>query len=197
MSTSTRRVAVRLVWPVLAGLLLATLWVALADRGGSIDDAPAPLSLQAAEPAAQDEEPDVELALPIETYEIFLSRDPFQPLTPPPGSDGGGTDGGTDGGTGGTGTTTDGTTGTTDGTGDGCSGDGEVVCDGHVVTLVDVFVTDGVPGAQVQVDSTIYTVGVGDVFATNFLVRAIDAPCVTLAFGDDTFTLCEGERVLK
>lgn len=100
--------------------------------------------------------------------------------TPPPG-DGDGTDGGTDGSDSGP-----------------CRGTDTVVCEGRTVTLIDVYVTgDGEAVAVVQVDSTLYEVGRGDTFAQNFQVVSIDPPCVTLLYGDDAFTLCEGERTLK
>lgn len=243
------------------------------------------------EPTEITEEDTLE-ALPIETYDIFLSRDPFEPVIPAPSTDGGGTgtdgggtdtdgDGIPDGGTG-DGDGTDGDGDGTDGDGDGavehnavlidvfvddsgearalvrvddriytvgegdifadgyavvaidgtcvtltlngaaftlceggtsppgdgdgggdgsdtgpCRGDDEVVCDGRVVTLIDVYVSGGEAVAVVQVDSTLYEVRRGDTFAQNFQVISIDPPCVTLLYGDDAFTLCEGERTLK
>lgn len=143
--------------------------------------------------------------LPIETYEVFLARDPFQPVITGVANTTGGTGGttgdGSTGGTGGTATggTTTGGTGGTGGTttGGGCVSQGETVCDGQVVSLVDVFVEDGQERAIIQVDSTLYTVGEGDLFAANFRVLTIDPPCVTLLYGDDRFSLCEGEQVLK
>lgn len=100
----------------------------------------------------------------------------------PPGDDGEGTDGG-------------GGDGSTSGP---CRGDEQVVCEGRTVTLIDVYVgADGEPVAVVQVDSTLYEVRRGDSFANNFQVVSIDPPCVTLLYGDDAFTLCEGERTLK
>lgn len=85
------------------------------------------------------------------------------------------------------------------GTADGrCSTrDGQVVCEGRVVTLIDVFTSDGEAVAVVQVDSTLYEVRQGDDFAGNFRVISIDPPCATFLFGDDAFTLCEGQRTLK
>lgn len=126
----------------------------------------------------------------IETFEVFAARDPFKPLvgagtaagggseTPPP--DAGPGDGGDGDGTGGT-----------DGSGTG--GDGNV--GGHRVRVVDVFPNGR--RAQIQVDGTVYTVDEGETFAENFeLVRA-SGQCATMLFGDDEFTLCEGEEILK
>jgi hypothetical protein len=287
----------RLLLGVLAGVVvLALLWFfvlspLLAPTDDDLGaDAAQPTDSEPVEPIEPDVEADDEdalLALPVETYEIFLARDPFDPVVPEPA-----VDGGTDGtGTNGDGTDGDGTAG--DGNGDGtddgvqqnavlidvftddsgtpralirvddliytvgegdafadgyvvvaiegtcitltldgeaftlCEGGGgtgdpgngngnddgdggdaggsdactngdEVVCDGRVVTLVDVFDgDDGEPVAVVQVDTTIYEVRRGDTFAQNFQVVAVDPPCVTLLFGDDAFTLCEGQRTLK
>jgi hypothetical protein len=67
-----------------------------------------------------------------------------------------------------------------------------------VVHLVDVFVDeDGTERAIVQVDDRLYEVVAGQEFANNFRVQSIDPPCVTLLYGDDAFSLCEGEQVLK
>lgn len=301
-----------LVGMVVGGLvLLAALWFLVvspllsgdADDEGTFDPRAGQPDVTATEPTTGPTEPteeDVLAALPIETYEIFLSRDPFEPVIPAPAGDGGADtdgdgvpdvviidedgdgvpddgdgdgipdgddadgDGGGDGGvehnavlidvfvddsgepralirvddriyTVGEGdifadaytvVAIDGTCvtltfngaaftlcegGTTPpGDGDGgddadggtdtgpCRGDDQVVCDGRVVTLIDVFVgQDGTPVAVVQVDSTLYEVRRGDTFAQNFQVISIDPPCVTLLYGDDAFTLCEGERTLK
>ncbi len=284
---------------VLAGIvvgalvLLGLLWVLVLSPGDGAEDetfdprAGLGAVAQPTEPTDEATEAPVDEVLvgPIETYEIFLSRDPFEPVIPDAipvaggdgtdtgggtGTDGGTTGGGgTDGGTtGGGGTDGGGTTqnavlidvfvddggspratirvdaviytvgegdtfadgyqvvaitetcvtlthdgqsftlcegggGGTDGGGGGsgsdpCTGTEEVVCEGRVVSLVDVFVADdGSARAVVQVDTTLYEVGEGDTFAQNFQVLAIDPPCVTLLYGDDAFTLCEGERTLK
>ncbi len=79
-----------------------------------------------------------------------------------------------------------------------CVGDEELVCDGQVVTLIDIVTdTAGERVALVQVDSLVYEVRQGDVFATYFQLRAIDGACVTLLYGDDAFRLCSGQAVLK
>lgn len=72
-----------------------------------------------------------------------------------------------------------------------------MVCDGHRVSLVDVFEEDGESKAVVRVDDVLYEVETGEVFASSFQVRSVESPCVTLLYGDDAFTLCEGESVLK
>ena len=140
-------------------------------------------------------------ALDVTQYEVFLSRDPFESLrpdvvpaptttatprataTPTPGA-----------------TPTTGVTPTPTPTAtepDGCQQGAQVVCSGRTVALIDVFEDAEGAGAVVQVDSTLYTVRDGEIFAGSFLVESIEPPCTTLLFGDDRFTLCEGEAVLK
>jgi hypothetical protein len=132
----------------------------------------------------------------VETFEVFAPRDPFEPLISA-GAGGGG------------GTTTDGGDGdvTVDGDGDG-TGDGDVTVDGdpepdgdtignHRVEVVDVY-TEGRRGrAQIRVDGTVYTVDEGEGFAENFRLVSTSGSCATILFGDDEFTLCEGEEILK
>ncbi|MBA2367178.1 MAG: hypothetical protein H0V77_12105 [Actinobacteria bacterium] len=135
---------------------------------------------------------------PVETFELFASKDPFEPLidaTPATGTtDPGITDPGiTDPGITDPGTTDPGTTdpGTTD------PGTGGQAVGGHTVRLVDVFSQDGSPRAQVSVDGSVYTVAEGETFADNFQLTSVSGTCATMLFGDDQFTLCEGEEILK
>ena len=133
----------------------------------------------------------------VETFEVFAPRDPFEPLVSAVAG-GGGT---------GTGTVDDGTTVVDDGTstGDGVDtgtvdpgtdGDGDSI-DGHRVKVVDVYTANGRGRAQIQVDGTVYTVDEGEGFADNFRLVSTSGSCATILFGDDEFTLCEGEEILK
>jgi len=137
---------------------------------------------------------------PVETFELFASKDPFEPLidptpattgtaTPPATTDPGTTDPGTTD----PGTTDPGLTdpGTTD------PGTGGQAVGGHTVRLVDVFSQDGSPRAQVSVDGSVYTVAEGETFAESFQLTSVSGTCATMLFGDDQFTLCEGEEILK
>lgn len=145
------------------------------------------------------------LALPLVTYEVFLSRDPFQPVVPEatPVAEGGDTDGDTDGsgdgdtdGAGG-GEDTGSGGGSTDPDAPACTTQGEIVCDGRVISLIDVTSVDGQPVAVIQVDTTVYEVTVGQTFADSFLVRSIDGTTVTLLYGDEGIRLLPGDTVLK
>jgi hypothetical protein len=161
------------------------------------------------EAATKDEQKGGNRKQPVETFELFASKDPFEPLidetpaAPGAAAPGTTTPGTTDPGTTTPGTTDPGTTtpgttdpGTTDpGTTDPGSG-GQAV-GGHTVRLVDVFSQDGSPRAQVSVDGSVYTVAEGETFADNFQLTSVSGTCATMLFGDDQFTLCEGEEILK
>lgn len=208
---------------VIVGLIVALLGVVyfMFLRGDGDGEptaaAPSPTSVAPLDPDPDDdavpEEEEVPKQGPVETFEVFAARDPFKPLvTQSTTGATGGTTGttttsgttGTTGGTGGTGTgSTDGTGGTSGSggsTGSGSSGgqssSGKTVS-GHRVKLVDVFTKDGKQKAQVQVDSTVYTVDEGERFADNFKLLSISGQCASMLFGDDQFTLCEGEEILK
>lgn len=137
-------------------------------------------------------------SLPIETFQVFLSRDPFEPVLPEivSGGGGGGDGNGGPGDPGGPGGGDGGNGGT--GSDPLCEDAGaQATCEGLTVTLIDVIDDQNGPRIIVQVEDTLYEVTVGSVFAGSFRVLAITPPCADLLFGDDTFTLCQGDRVLK
>lgn len=140
---------------------------------------------------------------PVETFEVFTSKNPFQPLRTTgaaPAVTGGGTSTGgtttggtTTGGTSTGGTTTGGTstggtstggtstggtstgrTGTsTGGTGTSTSGGSTSPRRSDRVTVVDVFVERGRVVANVRVNDTVHKVGVGDTFAGSYKVLSL------------------------
>ena len=166
-------------------------------------------------------------AQPVETFEVFTSKNPFLRLrggglgggattgastggtttggTTTGGTTTGGTTGGTTTGgtrTGGTtgSTTTGGTSGSTGSTGSTSGGSGSVSPRrSDRVTLLDVFVEQGRVVANVRVNDTVHKVGAGDTFATSYKVLSLSqaSECGRFAFGDDTFQLCRGEQALK
>jgi hypothetical protein len=162
--------------------------------------------------------------LPLVTYEVFLDRDPFDPVVPEPiaatepvaegtetSTDGTATDGATDG------TATDGTP--TDGVAGGqppaegtppaagppsssvgsCVAEGDdLVCNGRVVSLIEIRTgEDGSRVAIIQVDTTIYEVAEGETFAGNFVVQSISETEVYIQYGDDVDRFEVGDRILK
>jgi len=51
--------------------------------------------------------------------------------------------------------------------------------------------------AEVTVNGTSYSVRRGETFANHFKLLAASGECVALLFGDQEFTLCEGDEILK
>ena len=176
--------------------LLGVLWFVFL-RGGSEEAALTPPATTPAPAPEVSEEPTAEKPGkgPIETFEVFAPKDPFKPLisaasagtttagapaTTENGSDPGG-----------------GPVGQPSGGSDISGGSGGDSVGGHRVRLIDTFTRNGETQARVQVDGTVYTVGEGERFAENFEVLSISGECASLLFGDDQFSLCEGEEILK
>ena len=199
-------VVVAIVVAIVAALVVAG---ALKGAGGS---EPLPSAMPAAESVEDepdaveqlDAEGDVVPAgmLPAVTYEIFLARDPFEPVVPevvepvadqdPTNDPSDPSDPSSPADPG------DGTPMIPREPGDPrCAGDQELVCDGRVITLLDVTTIGEQQVAVIQVDTTIHEVLVGQTFADNLEVRAIDGSSVTIAYGDVTFVIRSGGSVLK
>lgn len=139
---------------------------------------------------------------PLQTFQVFAPKDPFKPLIAESSGTTGSVAAPTD-----TSGDTSGDTGTDPGTapsggsdisGDGSgSGGGSQNVGGRRVRLIDTFRAGGELRARIQVDGTVYTVGEGDRFAENFEVVSISGSCASILYGDDQFSLCEGEEILK
>jgi hypothetical protein len=203
--------------------LLVTAAIALAAGAalafGGDPDTTAPLAAAAGAEVEQDEDVTATVdegtfELPVLTYEVYLARDPFDPVVPEPEAEAAET-------VVPTGSvepvgTVDPLPGETDPTPvtsptdpepepgtdpppstGGCAEGDEVVCDGLAVSLLQVLSRDGEPVAVIQVDSTIYEVRAGELFADRFMVRSIGGTCASLLYGDDGFTVCVGDRILK
>ena len=179
------------LFAALAVVLLGGVWFFFLRGGGEepIETAPLPVAspIETPEPSPTDEDDNG----PLETFDVFAAKDPFESAIDQ-SDDGGGEatgDGTTD-----EGTTDEGTDGgdTTPTGGDAGGGDS---IGGHRVRVVDVFSRGG--RAQIQVDGTVYTVDEGETFADNFQLVEASGECATMLFGDDEFTLCEGEEILK
>lgn len=109
-----------------------------------------------------------------ESFDFFEGKDPFRPLVTAGGVDATPTPGASPGPTGGP-------------TGDG----------GQRVTLVSISGSGSNRVATVLVDGQEYQVGAGDTFAGSYRVKSLTADCGTFVFGDEQFTLCEGQEVFK
>ncbi|MDQ3986402.1 MAG: hypothetical protein M3280_07890 [Actinomycetota bacterium] len=176
-------------------VLLALFWFLFLRGGG--DDAPeGPISVP--QPAQPTVTPTAEPTTqapgdrpPVETFEVFAPRDPFEPLIDL--TEGGGQDTGEDAEDGGEDVDGDGDVDEEDGAPTEPD-DGAERVEGHTVKLVATL-EDGT--VQIQVDDTVYTVEEGETFAENFKLVSISGECATVLFGDDQFSICEGEEILK
>lgn len=207
--TARREVTGRQAAMIVGGalVLLVLVWFLFLRGGGEepTEDVAVPPPVETPTDLPTDDGPagNGEEKPPVETFEVFAPRDPFDPLLTVDTETGGATDTGD-------GTTDDGTTdeGTTDTDGDGdVDGDdedttdevdtGEEDVDGHTVELISVSGSGEDATAQIQVDDTVYTVETGESFAENFKLLSTSGECATVLFGDDQFTVCEGEEILK
>jgi hypothetical protein len=68
---------------------------------------------------------------------------------------------------------------------------------GQRVELIDIFTQGNTRYASVEVDNKAYTVRSGQTFAGSYKVLSLSSSCGTFAFGDERFTLCIGQEVLK
>ena len=207
--TARGNVAGRQLLIVVGGLvlLLVVLWF-LFLRGGGEEDLAVPVTPPvtvdpAPEVSPDAEEPNQPGGGPVETFEVFASKDPFKPLVDPAGTSGAptgtapGTDPGADSGDGGAGAGNGSGNGAGNGGDGGGSGDGSSNVSGHTVRLIDVYRQGGRTRAQIQVDGTVYTVDVGERFAENFELVDVSGECASILYGDDQFSICEGEEILK
>lgn len=111
-----------------------------------------------------------------ETIDFFEGKDPFRPLVTAGGIGGAPSPGGT----------------ASPGPSGGPSGG-----DAQRVTLVSITGSGSARQATVLVDGQEYTVSEGETFAGSYRVKSLTADCGTFVFGDEQFTLCEGQEVLK
>ncbi len=166
-----------------------------ADLGVPPVGSPAPVTS-----VAPQEDPDDEA--PVETFEVFTRRDPFEPVVDISGGEGGPVstvvttpEGEVIEDSGGDTFTPDPTDDTT--TPDETDTNTDSNTSGTEVRVVDVFRADGSKRAQIRVEGTVYIVDVGETFADSFRLLSISGKCASLLFGDDQFTLCEGETAYK
>lgn len=70
-------------------------------------------------------------------------------------------------------------------------GGSSTVKGGKTVVLLDTFQQGGEPMVQVEVDGTVYNVGIGEPFGGgSFELRSVSGDCATFLYGDEPFTLC-------
>lgn len=188
-------------------VLLVVVWFFFIKGGGDADlGAPPPvIPVQTTAPTETqggDQEVEDPEEGPVETFEVFARRDPFEPvieLGGPPGVVDVGTTPPTDGAS-----PAPGSTPFDPGTGDPGSEDpgtddpaDEQPPGTSRVKLIDAYKTQGLKRAQIRVDNTVYIVDEGETFAESFRLLSVSGKCASMLFGDDQFTLCEGDEVYK
>jgi hypothetical protein len=128
-------------------------------------------------------------ALPNGEFDVFATRNPFEPAievvseTTPEGT------GEPAGGSTGAGSTPPPATPPATGSPEPSSG--------TTVALLDVFDQGGVTMARIQVGSTQYTVAAGQTFAVSYKVVSLSGTCGQFLYGDSPFSLCENEQITK
>jgi hypothetical protein len=166
-------------------LLVLAVFVMVSSRGGEAAEDSAPAAVQPAPEPPLAEEPEVPEATEeggvVETFEVFAPRDPFAPVVETGGRSGGDVTAGRAGGSRARAAT---------------SSTGTEAVGGSRVSVVNAS-SDGSGRAQVQVDSTVYDVAEDETFAQNYQLVTVSGECSTMLFGDDQFTLCEGDQILK
>jgi len=197
-STSTPKVSKPFMIIAGIGVLVIVAFLAmkvLGGGGGGGSASPASTAATAAggAPAASTTTTTApgEPTTPNQSFDVFTTKNPFQPLV-------------TDSATGtNTGTTTDITTPPVDTSG-GTTPPATIPTEqapaaGTPVSVLEVSAATGTTVARVQVGSTVYTVAVGDTFATSYRVVSLDTAtgCGQFQFGDTPFELCTGQQTLK
>lgn len=187
------------------GLVVVVLLAGLLMGGGGgddDDDTALPTTPPVTGPGSGgDADDDLDEEPPEETFEVFSTKNPFEPLiftgpdvTIPP--DGSGTTV-PPGGNGRTGTTVPGGSGGTPTTAPGGDGGAEPERRERVA-LLDLFDgDDGERTASVRVNDTVYTVTTGEQFADRYQAVSLGEECGDFLFGDSRFELCVGEETVK
>jgi hypothetical protein len=170
------------------------VWLLVLRGGGDEVAVDTPPGTPVVTPAPEaTEEPAGKGKRPLETFEVFAPKDPFRPLISAAAGGATATGAAATEASPGTGQPSGGS----DISGGAGGGGGSESIGGHRVRLIDTFRRGGEDQARVQVDGTVYTVGEGDRFAENFEILSISGQCASMLFGDDQFSLCEGEEILK
>jgi hypothetical protein len=132
-----------------------------------------------------------EPSTPNQSFDVFTTKNPFQPLVTESASSGFDE------------STTTQTSPPLDNSGDATVPpiipQEQAPAAGTPVSVLEVSSATGATVARVQVGSTVYTVAVGDTFATSYRVVSLDAGtgCGQFQYGDTPFELCTGQQTLK
>jgi hypothetical protein len=81
--------------------------------------------------------------------------------------------------------------------GSGTTAGSSTTVQGQRVILLHVYKRDGKSYAQTKVGDKVYSPALGDVFAGSYKLLAVSGKSATYLFGDEQFSLSEGQEVLK
>jgi hypothetical protein len=195
MAESTPKVSKPFIVIAGIGLLVIVAFLAMKVLGGggggdSAETTAAPAASGAPAASTTTTTAPEEPSTPNQSFDVFTTKNPFQPLVTDSADVGG--------------STTEQTSPPVD------SSDGGVVpppiipeeqapAAGTPVSVLEVSNATGTTVARVQVGSTVYTVVVGETFATSYRVVSLDAAsgCGQFQYGDTPFELCVGQQTLK
>jgi hypothetical protein len=188
-SRDSRRSRVPLAAVTLVVLLAIAWWVLALDSGSHPNvtaNAGLPSFAERDEPDAASVSTGHASALaPIETSKVFASKDPFEPLVDL-GNAGPATNDSVTGVSAGTSRERDQKATSTTDADDSAAG-----------TSVSVVEVTGSSSVNVDVEGEKFRVVQGDTFAKNFKLLFIHGKCASMLYGDDQFSLCEGEEASK
>jgi hypothetical protein len=170
---SVRPWIVGLVLVVGAAVILFWLTAGGGDRSRHTESPTSRLGATGQPPSSIEQPADNVPGGAVETSELFAPKDPFDPLISTSSQAGGRA------------------AGASATSSRGRAGTGER----KVLLVASTFRHGG--SAEVRVDGTSYTVARGETFADHFKLLAASGNCVAMLFGDQEFTLCEGDEILK
>ena len=111
----------------------------------------------------------------LETYEVFAPKDPFAPLVAGSAAA---------------------ATALPERPEGGVTATFESESSGDHRIAIKLISTDG-KSVELQIDGAVFAVKEGELFADHFQLIGVADECASILYGDDQFTLCEGEEILK
>lgn len=195
MAESTPKVSKPFIVIAGIGVLVIVAFLAMKVLGGggggdSTETTAAPAASGAPTASTTTTTTPEEPSTPNQSFDVFTTKNPFQPLVTDSADVGG--------------STTGQTSPPVDNSGGGVVPppiipEEQAPAAGTPVSVLEVSNATGATVARVQVGSTVFTVVVGETFATSYRVVSLDPAtgCGQFQYGDTPFELCVGQQTLK
>lgn len=195
MAESTPKVSKPFIVIAGIGVLVIVAFLAMKVLGGggggdSTETTAAPAASGAPTASTTTTTTPEEPSTPNQSFDVFTTKNPFQPLVTDSANVGG--------------STTGQTSPPVDNSGGGVVPppiipEEQAPAAGTPVSVLEVSNATGATVARVQVGSTVFTVVVGETFATSYRVVSLDPAtgCGQFQYGDTPFELCVGQQTLK